>query len=155
MSSSRSSSQKPTESSQFIRPTSKLDTASAAERLALKGAGLASSDEVAAAIREGVATKLADAMMAALGNRFECLSSEDVRTLAKFYTSAPGAVTMMADAVVMLTTQAASVESSKIADGSVTVAKVNPGQVNRRIAHAFQSGQRIVNPVWSGLEMTE
>ena len=100
MSSSRSSSQKPTESSQFIRPTSKLDTASAAERLALKGAGLASSDEVAAAIREGVATELADAVMAALGNRFECLSDEDVRTLAELYTVAPSATTTEADATV-------------------------------------------------------
>ena len=100
MSSSRSSSQKPTELNQFIRPTSKLDTASAAERLALKGAGLASSDEVAAAIREGVATELADAVMAALGNRFECLSDEDVRTLAELYTVAPSATTTEADATV-------------------------------------------------------
>jgi hypothetical protein len=70
------------EINQFIRPNGKaptpVDTASTVDRLALKGAGFATSDEVAAAIREGVATELADAVMAALGNRFECLSDEDV-----------------------------------------------------------------------------
>ena len=55
-----------------------------------------------AVMREGVAAKLVDAMMAALGNCFECLSSEDVCTLAKLYTVAPGATMMMADAVVGL-----------------------------------------------------
>ena len=43
-----------------------VDTASAAERLALKGTSFATSDEVMAAIREGVSTELADAVMAAL-----------------------------------------------------------------------------------------
>ena len=76
-----------------------MDTA--AERLALKGAGFAISDEVAAAIREGVAAQLVDAVMAALGNRFECLSGEDVCTLAELYTAAPGATMTMADAVVV------------------------------------------------------
>lgn len=41
-----------------------MDTASTAERLALKGAGIATSNEVTAAIREGVAAKFADAVMA-------------------------------------------------------------------------------------------
>jgi hypothetical protein len=76
-----------------------VDTASAAERLELKGAGLATSDEVAAAIREGVATELADAVMAALGSRFECLSDEDVCILVDLYTAAPSAATTMANAV--------------------------------------------------------
>ncbi len=83
-------------SCQFIRPN---DIASAAERLALKGAGFATSDEVAAAIREGVAAELADAVMAALGSRFEGLSDEDVRILADLYTAAPSAATTMANVV--------------------------------------------------------
>jgi hypothetical protein len=59
--------------------STRVDTASAAKRLALKGAGFATSEEVAAAMREGVAAELADAVMAALGSRFERLSDEDVR----------------------------------------------------------------------------
>ena len=97
----RSSSPAPAESNQFIRPKhppTRVDTASAAERLASKGAGFATSDEVAAAIREGVAAELADAVMAALGSRFERLSDEDVRILAELYTAAPSAATTMADA---------------------------------------------------------
>ena len=61
---------------------------------------MATSDEVAAAIREEVATELADAMMAALGNCFESLSDEDVRTLVEMYTVAPSATTTVADAIV-------------------------------------------------------
>ena len=45
-----------------------------------------------------MAAKLADAMMAALRSRFECLSNEDVCTLADLYTAALSVVTMMADA---------------------------------------------------------
>ena len=100
----RSSSPAPAESNQFIRPKqppTRVDTASAAERLASKGAGFATSDEVAAAIREGVAAELADAVMAALGSRFERLSDEDVRILAELYTAAPSTATTMADAVVV------------------------------------------------------
>jgi hypothetical protein len=91
---------------QFIRPTGKtptcIDTASAAKRLALKGAGFTASDEVTAVIIEGVAAELADAMMAALRNRFECLSDEDVRILVDLYTAALCAATTTADAVVEL-----------------------------------------------------
>jgi len=58
-----------------------VDTASTAERLALKGASFMTTDKVAAAMREGVATELADAIMAALGSCFECLSDEDVHIL--------------------------------------------------------------------------
>ena len=90
------------ESNQFIRPNSqpptRFDTASAAGRLAWKGVGFATSDEVATAIREGVAAELADAVMAALGSRFERLSDEDVRILAELYTAAPSAVITTADA---------------------------------------------------------
>ena len=86
----------PAESNQFIRPTktsTRVDTVSATKRLALKGASFATSEEVAAAIREGVAAELADAMMAALGNRFEHLSNS--------WTCTPQHQTMMmADAVV-------------------------------------------------------
>ena len=89
---------------QFIRPNNpaptRIDTASAAKRLALKGAGFATSNKVVAAIREGVAAELADAVMAALSNRFEHLSDEDVRILADLYTSAPSVATTRADAVV-------------------------------------------------------
>jgi hypothetical protein len=91
------------ESNQFIRPnvpSTSIDTASIAERLALKGAGLATSDEVVAATREGVAAELTDAVMAALSNRFERLSDEDVRIVADLYTAAPSAATTMANAVV-------------------------------------------------------
>jgi hypothetical protein len=58
---------------QFIRLSTlstHVGTASAAERLALKGAGFATSNKVAAVIQEGVATELADAVMAALRNHF-------------------------------------------------------------------------------------
>jgi hypothetical protein len=75
----RPSSPAPAESNQFIRPTGPstcIDTASAAKRLLLKGASFATSDEVAAVIREGVATELADAVMAALSSHFERLSDE-------------------------------------------------------------------------------
>ena len=88
------------ESNQFIRPTRSLtciDTASAAKRLALKGTGYATSDEVAVAIREGVAAELANAVMAALGSHFKRLSEEDVHILAKLYTAAPSATMTMAD----------------------------------------------------------
>ena len=69
----RAPSPAPVKSNQFIRPTkmpTSVDTASAAERLALKGTGFTTSKEVAAAIKEGVAVELADASMPALGNRF-------------------------------------------------------------------------------------
>ena len=87
---------------QFIRPTpmSPCDTASAAERLALKGADFATSDEVAAAIEGGVAAELAFAVMAALGSRFEQLADEDVRPIEELYTAAPSAAKMTANAVV-------------------------------------------------------
>ena len=90
-------------SNQFIRPnktSTRVDNASAAKRLAMKGAGFATSKEVAAAIKEGVVAKLADAVMAALGNCFERLSNEDVHILVDLYTAAPSAVTMTADTVV-------------------------------------------------------
>jgi hypothetical protein len=99
----RTSSPASAESNQFIRPTKTstcVDTASAAKRLALKGAGFSTSNEVAAAIREGVAIELVDTVMAALGNRFERLSDEDVHILADLYTIAPSAATTTADAVV-------------------------------------------------------
>ncbi len=83
-------------SCQFIRP---IDIASAAERLALKGAGFATSNEVAAAIKGGVAAELADAVMAALGSRFDELADEDVRTLADLFIAAPSAAKTTANAV--------------------------------------------------------
>ena len=46
-----------------------------------------------------MAAKLADAVMAALGSRFERLSDEDVRILADLYTAALSAATTTADAV--------------------------------------------------------
>ena len=87
---------------QFIRPTpmSPCDTASAAERLALKGVGFAASEEVAAAIEGGVAAEFALAVMAALGSRFEQLAEEDQFTIADLYTAAPSAAKATADAVV-------------------------------------------------------
>jgi hypothetical protein len=99
----RTSSSASAESNQFIRPNKTLtcvNTASAAKRLALKSAGFATSEEVAAAIRGGVAPELADDVMAALGNCFERLSDEDVSILADLYTAAPGAATTTADAIV-------------------------------------------------------
>ena len=76
------------DSNQFIRPTkasTRIDTASAAERLALKGASFVTSDEFAAVVREGVAAELADAVMAALGSHFKSLSNEDVRPAPPFF----------------------------------------------------------------------
>jgi hypothetical protein len=86
-----------------IRPnktSTHIDTACTAERHALKGAGFATSNQVAAAIRERAAAELADAVMAALGNRFERLSDEDVHILVDLYTAAPRAEVKTADAVV-------------------------------------------------------
>ena len=91
------------EINQFIRPNKTLtciDFASDAERLVLKGASFATSNEVAAAIREGVANKLANAVMATLRNRFESLSDEDNCILADLYTIALSAGTMVTNAVV-------------------------------------------------------
>jgi hypothetical protein len=90
------------EINQFIRPNvplTRVDTASATERLVLKGTSFTTSDEVAAAIREGVAAKLAEAVMAALRSHFERLSDEDVHILVELYTAAPSAATTTADAV--------------------------------------------------------
>ncbi len=78
---------------------SPCDTASAAERLALKGADFATSDEVAAVIEGGVAAELAFAVMAALGSRFKQLADEDQLTLVELYTAAPSAAKATADAV--------------------------------------------------------
>jgi hypothetical protein len=75
------------------------DTASAAARLALKGTGFATSDEVAAAIEGGVAAELAFAVMAALGSRFEQLADEDQLTIVELYTAAPSAAMAAANAV--------------------------------------------------------
>ena len=59
---SRDPSPAPAKLNQFIRPTMlTIDTASAAKRLALRGAGFATSDEVAAAMKEGVTAELAGA----------------------------------------------------------------------------------------------
>ena len=74
------------------------NTASTAKRLALKDSGFVTSDEVAAVIRGGVAAKLADAVMAALGSRFEQLAHEDVCT-PDLYTAAPSAVATTTNAV--------------------------------------------------------
>ena len=99
-------------SNEFIRPTamSTIDTASAAERLALRVAGFATSDEVAAAWKQGVAAELADAVMAALGSRFHSLSEEDVCILADLYTATPSAAAVMA-------------EAAKEPEGSLTLAE--------------------------------
>ena len=99
----RTSSLALSEMNQFIRPNKTStcsDTASTAKRLALKDVGFATSEEVAAAIREGVAAELADAVRAALGNHFVHCSDEDVRILVDLYTTAPSAATKTADAVV-------------------------------------------------------
>ena len=62
-------------SSQFISPCLlSNDTGSATEKLAFKGAGFVTSNEVAAVIRGDVATELVDAVMAALGSRFKQLA---------------------------------------------------------------------------------
>ena len=86
---------------EFIRPNamSRIDTASAAERLAPRGAGFATSDEVVAAWKQGVAAELADAVMAALGSHFHSLSEEDVCILADLYTATPSAAGATAEAV--------------------------------------------------------
>jgi ribosomal protein S12 methylthiotransferase accessory factor YcaO len=56
------------------------------------------SNKVASAIASGVAAKLADALMAALGSRFESLSSEDVTAIFELY-EATLSVVAAADAV--------------------------------------------------------
>ena len=62
-------------SNQFIRPNIvSVDTVSAAQRLALRGSGFGASDEVATKIAAGMASELADELMAALGSCFDTLS---------------------------------------------------------------------------------
>ena len=73
---------------------------STARRLASRGSGFKASNEVAAAIAGGVATKLTDALMAALGPRFESLSSKDVIAIFELYEATPS-VLVMAKAVKM------------------------------------------------------
>ena len=90
-----------TPSIQFLRPTSTIvtiNTVSAARRLALRGGGFRASEEVAAAVAGGVAAKLADALMVALGSRFESLSGEDVTAILELYEAALSAA-MTAEAV--------------------------------------------------------
>ena len=89
------------QSNQFIRPTSTIvtiDTVSAAGRLVSRGSGFKTSDEVATAIASGIAAELADALMVALGPRFESLSSEDVTVIFELYEATPS-VAATADAV--------------------------------------------------------
>ena len=76
-----------------------IDTASTAERLVLKCACFQTSDEVAVAIKEGVATKLKGAVMTALRSCFESLSNRDICILVDLYTTAPSAETTTADTV--------------------------------------------------------
>jgi len=86
-----------TQSNQFIRPTSTIvtiDTVSATRRLALRGSGFRASEEVTTAVAGGVAAKLADALMVALGSRFESLSGEDVTAILELSEAAPSAATM-------------------------------------------------------------
>jgi hypothetical protein len=76
-----------------------VDTSSTTERLALRGTGFVVSNKVAAAIQDGVATELADAVMAALRSRYKSLNKEDVCILADLYTNTPSAAMMMTEAV--------------------------------------------------------
>ena len=62
---------------------------SAAERLASRGEGFANSVEFAEAISGGVATDLAQALMTALGRRFDDLAHEDTMALVDLYTAVP------------------------------------------------------------------
>jgi hypothetical protein len=90
-----------TPSNQFIRPTPKIvmiDTISATRRLALRGSDFRASEEVAAAVAGGVAAELVDALMVALGSRFESLSGKDVTAILELYEAAPSAA-MTAEAV--------------------------------------------------------
>ena len=83
-----------TQSSQFIRPTSTIitiNTISAARRLASRGSGFRASEEVAAAVTGGVAAELVDALMVALGSRFETLSGEDVTAIFELYEATSSA----------------------------------------------------------------
>jgi hypothetical protein len=73
-----------------------IDTVSAAQRLASRGSGFRASKEVAAAVAGGVAAELADALMVALGSRFESLSSEDVTAILKLYEATPAVMTAKA-----------------------------------------------------------
>ena len=78
-----------TDSNQFIRPNCAFDVHSAAERLASRGEGFANSVEFAEAISGGVATDLAQALMTALGRRFDDLEHEDMMALVDLYTAMP------------------------------------------------------------------
>jgi hypothetical protein len=86
------------QSNQFIRPASTIimiDTVSAAQRLALKGSSFRASEEVAATVVGGITAKLADALMVALGPRFESLSGKDVTAIFELYKATPSAAMMI------------------------------------------------------------
>jgi hypothetical protein len=72
--------------------TVSIDTVSATQRLAAKGSGFGTFDEVAVAVAGSVAAKLADELMAALGSRFDTLSGEDVTAILDLYVSTPSVV---------------------------------------------------------------
>ena len=78
-----------TDSNQFIRPNCVFNVHSAAKRLASRGKGFANSVEFAGAISGGIATDLAQALMTALGRRFDDLGHEDMIALADLYTAVP------------------------------------------------------------------
>ena len=71
---------------QFIRPTSPFDVGSATRRLALSGKWFATALEYAEAISRGKAGKLANALMAALGNA-TAMIAEDTCAIADLYMS--------------------------------------------------------------------
>jgi hypothetical protein len=126
------------ESNQFIRPSV----------LSTSVADFATSKEVAVVIREGATTKLANAVMAALGNCFECLSNEDVCILVDLYTTALSAATTTADTVMepkgpnILTEQETDTPHSPIEAGgeaarsptpSVAAAPEEKGAISQRM----------------------
>jgi hypothetical protein len=59
----------------------------------LKGSGFRASEEVTAAVTGGVAAKLADELMVALGSRFESRSGEDVSAILELFKATPSVMT--------------------------------------------------------------
>ena len=71
-----------------------IDTVSTTGRLTSRVSGFKTSNEVAAAITGGVAVKLADVLVAALGPFFVFFSGEDVTAIFELYKATPSVATM-------------------------------------------------------------
>lgn len=81
-----------TETNQFIRPIVKIDTVSAAPRLAFRGSGILVSKEQRGCCHvssRGMSVELVDELLVVHDSLFDSLSSEDVQAMRDLYTATP------------------------------------------------------------------